>query len=131
MVRDFHDHPAYEAEMAVWGAVIYSAAIAMLLGYTFWSYAIAHSTVTRTVPYLFLVPVATGIIAAVALGETFGPLKLLGAALVLGGTTLVRLLAIGSSMEGPVPAPETSAAPESATGKSDGGIAVAQARAGR
>ena len=49
----------------------------------------------------------------------------LGAALVLSGTTLVRLLPIGFSMEAPGPAPE------SATGKSDGSIAVVQARAGR
>jgi drug/metabolite transporter (DMT)-like permease len=76
-------------------ALFYAAVISLLVGYTIWSWAIARGGVARTVPYLFLVPVVTGGISALFLGETFSPLKLAGAALVLAGTTLVRLLGRG------------------------------------
>jgi drug/metabolite transporter (DMT)-like permease len=110
---------------AVWGALIYSSALAMLLGYTFWAFAIARTTVARTVPYLFLVPVGTGIIAAIALGETFGPLKLAGAALVLIGTALVRLLG-GSITSQPEPDPAVADATGIVVANTDGAMLAGQ-----
>jgi drug/metabolite transporter (DMT)-like permease len=82
--------------LPVWGALFYAAAIAMLVGYTLWAWAIARAGVTRTVPYLFLIPVITGVVSATALGETFSPGKLAGALMVLIGTTLVRVLGRGA-----------------------------------
>lgn len=79
----------------VWVSLLYAAVISMLAGYTLWSWTIARAGVTHTVPYLFLAPVVTGVISAVALGERFGLLKLAGAVMVLIGTTLVRLLGQG------------------------------------
>ena len=81
-----------EVPLAAWAAVVFAAVFSMLIGYTLLSWAISRSGVARTSPYLFLVPVVTGIISALALGETFGPLKIAGAAMVLAGTALVRLL---------------------------------------
>lgn len=83
---------------AVWGTLFYAGAIAMLAGYTLWSWAVARAGVSRTAPYLFLVPVGTGIISALFLGEEFTAGKLAGAALVLTGTAGVRLL--GERMTG-------------------------------
>lgn len=82
--------------LPVWGALFYAAAISMLVGYTLWSWAIARAGVTRTVPYLFLIPVITGVVSATVLGETFSPGKLAGALMVLIGTTLVRVLGRGA-----------------------------------
>ena len=84
--------PWRQLSLPVWGSLLYSAAVSMLIGYSLWSWAIARGGVARTVPYLFLVPVLTGMISALALGETFTPLKIGGALMVLIGTALVRML---------------------------------------
>jgi O-acetylserine/cysteine efflux transporter len=76
----------------IWGSVVYAAVASMLIGYTLMAWAITRSGVARTAPYLLLVPVGTGIISALLLGESFGPLKIVGAAMVLTGIALVRLL---------------------------------------
>jgi O-acetylserine/cysteine efflux transporter len=79
----------------------------MLIGYTLMAWAITRSGVARTAPYLLLVPVGTGIISALLLGESFGPLKIVGAAMVLTGIALVRLLgrpvAAGRALAPPAP----------------------------
>jgi O-acetylserine/cysteine efflux transporter len=64
----------------------------MLVAYTLWAWAIARRGIGRTVPYLFLIPIATAVLAALILGEQFGAVKIGGAGLVLVGTALVRLL---------------------------------------
>lgn len=85
-------HEPWQALPATfWVGLVYAAAVAMLVGYTLWSWAIARGGVTRTAPYLFLIPIVTGVISAIFLAETFTPWKLAGAMLVLAGTTLVRV----------------------------------------
>ena len=76
--------------LAGWGAMLYSSALSMLVAYTLYSWAIARRGVGRTVPYLYLVPILTGVLSFVFFAERFGPLKLLGAALALTGLVLVR-----------------------------------------
>ncbi len=75
---------------AGWGAILYSSALSMLLAYSIWSWAIGQRGVGRTVPYLYLVPILTGIMAATFQGEQFGPLKLVGAGVTLVGLALTR-----------------------------------------
>lgn len=75
---------------AGWGAMLYSSALSMLLAYSIWTWAIGQRGVGRAVPYLYLVPILTGIMAASLQGEQFGPLKLLGAAVTLLGLALTR-----------------------------------------
>jgi drug/metabolite transporter (DMT)-like permease len=77
---------------AVWGAIVYAGAVAMLVGYSLWSWAVARRGMARTVPYLFLIPIGTGGFSVLLLGETFTAGKVAGAALVLLGTAGVRLL---------------------------------------
>lgn len=55
-----------------------------------WVWAIERRGASRTVPYLYLPPIATGILAALFLDERFGGLKVAGGALVLLGVGLVR-----------------------------------------
>lgn len=78
--------------LGAWGSLLYASAVSMLLAYSLWAWAIARRGVGRTVPYLFLVPVVTGTLAALFLGERFGALKVGGAALVLVGTAIVRVV---------------------------------------
>jgi drug/metabolite transporter (DMT)-like permease len=73
-----------------WGAMLYSSALSMLLAYSLYSWAIARRGVGRTVPYMYLVPVLTGVLSLIFFDEVFGPIKLLGAMLALGGLVLVR-----------------------------------------
>ena len=73
-----------------WMSLLYASVLSMLVAYTLWAWAIERRGVGRTVPYLFLIPIVTGVLAAVALEEGFGPLKIGGALLVLAGTALVR-----------------------------------------
>jgi drug/metabolite transporter (DMT)-like permease len=88
--------------IGVWGwrALLYSSALSMLAAYTVWGWAIGRRGIGRTVPYLYLVPVVTGVAAAPFLGEAFGPAKLVGAALVLLGLVLTQTLGRLSSPSG-------------------------------
>lgn len=73
-----------------WAALVYASALSMLVAYSAWAWAIARRGVGRTAPYLFLVPIVTGLLAAIFLDESFGALKLGGGMLVLLGVGLVR-----------------------------------------
>jgi hypothetical protein len=44
---------------------LYASALSMLLAYTPWAWGIVRSGVGRTVPYLFLVPIVSGVAAAI------------------------------------------------------------------
>jgi len=73
-----------------WAALLYSSVLSMLVGYTIWAWAIERRGVGRTVPFMYLVPIATGVFAAIFLGESLTWRKLAGAGLVLGGIAVVR-----------------------------------------
>ena len=94
--------------------MLYASVLSMLVAYTVWAWAIERGSVGRTVPYLFLIPIVTGALAALVLGERFGPLKLGGAVLVLAGTALVRGVGTGRAATpaaGPAPNRESAALP--------------------
>ncbi|HEX5499729.1 MAG TPA: DMT family transporter, partial [Thermomicrobiales bacterium] len=76
-----------------WGSLVYASAISMLAGYTLWTWAIDRRGAARTAPYLFLIPIVTGALAALVFGERLGQVELVGAACVLVGTAVVRLAA--------------------------------------
>ncbi|MFM8592902.1 MAG: DMT family transporter, partial [Chloroflexota bacterium] len=76
-----------------WAGLFFAAYVSLLVGYNLWTWAIQRAGVGRTAPYLLVLPVLTGIMSAVLTGERFGPLKVLGAVLVLAGTAVVRLVA--------------------------------------
>lgn len=76
--------------VGAWASLVYASALSMLAAYTMWAWAIERRGVGRTVPFLYLVPIATGVLAALFLGERFGPVKVAGGLLVLLGVGLVR-----------------------------------------
>jgi drug/metabolite transporter (DMT)-like permease len=96
----------------------------MLLAYSLYSWAIARRGVGRTVPYMYLVPILTGVLSLIFFAEAFGPVKLLGAALALGGLVLVRGAGAGLGLRrkrrrriSPSPPAATAAPPISEVGQ--------------
>ena len=73
-----------------WGAILYSSAISMLLAYTIWGWAIERVGVGRTAPFLYLIPILTGLMSYLFLGESFNAVKLIGAAFVFAGVIVAR-----------------------------------------
>lgn len=73
-----------------WLAVIYMVIFPVYIAYMLWNFGIARRGAAIATSFGLLVPVIAGILSALFYDETFGPRKLLGAALVLGGLLLIR-----------------------------------------
>lgn len=72
-------------------SIIYMVIFPVYIAYILWNYAIAKRGVARASSAQLLVPVVTGIVSAIVFSEPFGPLKLVGAALVLAGLVIIRV----------------------------------------
>ncbi len=75
-----------------WFGVFAAAWGSMVIAYNLWAWAVHRGGVGRTVPYFFLWPILTGVVSAIIAGETFGPVKVFGAGLVMIGTAAVRII---------------------------------------
>jgi drug/metabolite transporter (DMT)-like permease len=73
-----------------WMAIIYMVVLPVYVAYMIWNWAIARRGVAAATSFSLLVPIASGVLSAWLFGEQFGVLKLLGAALVLGGLMIIR-----------------------------------------
>lgn len=73
------------------GAVAYIAYIATVFGFGVWGYMIRKLGVSTVAPFSLLVPVFGMSSSALVLGESFGPDRLAGAALVVCGLVLTAL----------------------------------------
>ena len=74
-----------------WLAVIYMVIFPVYIAYMLWNFGIARRGAAIATSFGLLVPVIAGILSALIYDETFGPRKLLGAALVLGGLLFIRV----------------------------------------
>lgn len=72
-------------------SVVYMAILPVYVAYILWNYAIEKRGVAQASSVHLLVPIVTGIASAIVLSEPFGPLKLIGAALAMGGLLIIRL----------------------------------------
>lgn len=70
------------------GSVLYLAFIATIFGFGAWGHLLRKYSITLVAPFSLLVPVFGMASSALLLGETFGPLRLLGAALIIIGLVL-------------------------------------------
>ncbi|MCR0984506.1 EamA family transporter [Roseomonas populi] len=71
-----------------WGGVagvLYVAVAATSIGYGIWGFLMARYPATTVAPFALLVPITGAASAALVLGESFGPVRLAGMALVLAG----------------------------------------------
>ncbi len=74
-----------------WLAIAYMVVLPVYVAYMLWNWAIARRGVAAATRFSLLVPVVSGILSALVFSEDFGPLKLLGAAIVLVGLVVARL----------------------------------------
>ncbi len=79
-----------DVSAAAWGGIAYMVVLPSYVAYMLWNWAIARRGAAAATGSGLLVPVLSGGLSAVALGEGFGPAKVLGAALVLAGLVLSR-----------------------------------------
>jgi O-acetylserine/cysteine efflux transporter len=98
---------------AGWASLFYSALFSMLVAYTVWAWAIERRGVAKTVPFMYLIPILSGVFSAIVLDESFGALKLVGGALVLSGVALARRSAGRYAATEPVMTPTPVAAESS------------------
>jgi drug/metabolite transporter (DMT)-like permease len=70
--------------------VIYLGVLPGALAFLAWSYLLAHLTVARATPLLYLVPVLSLAIAFVAIGEQPHVLSIIGGLVAIGGVALAR-----------------------------------------
>lgn len=71
--------------------VVYLGVLPGALAFLAWSYLLAHLTVARATPLLYLVPVLSLIIAWLAIGEQPQVLSIIGGLVAIGGVALSRL----------------------------------------
>jgi O-acetylserine/cysteine efflux transporter len=67
------------------GSVVYLALVSTLLGFGIWGFLLRTYSASVVAPFSLLVPIFGMSTSALFLGESFGPLRLLGAALVVAG----------------------------------------------
>jgi len=71
-------------------ALVLSALLPLYLGMWIWNWAVARKGLDHASLYIFVDILMSGVLAWVLLGEHFGPLRLLGALIILGGVALAR-----------------------------------------
>lgn len=75
-----------------WSAVLYSALLALVFGYSAWYYSVRRIGSTRTAVYANLTPVAGLIVGMVFLGDRLSLLQWIGTAVILTGLILIRMI---------------------------------------
>ena len=73
-----------------WGALLYSAVLAVTVGYTLWYSSVQRVGNVRTAIFSNLTPIVATAVAWLMLGDALTPLQLLGAAIVLIGLIVTR-----------------------------------------
>jgi O-acetylserine/cysteine efflux transporter len=73
------------------GSTIFQGVVSTIIAYGMWAYLLRLYPATLVAPYSLLVPVFGMFSAALVFGERFGPLRLLGVALILLGVAVVAL----------------------------------------
>jgi drug/metabolite transporter (DMT)-like permease len=73
-----------------WLSILYTVIFPVYVAYMLWNWGIAQRGVAAATSFQLLVPITSGVLSAIFLQEAFGPLKLIGAAVVLAGLLVVR-----------------------------------------
>ena len=81
------------ASPAAWGAVVYSAVFASLIGHSVFFGLVQRHAVVQVTPYLLLTPVFAVALGILVWGDRPGPQLWIGGAMVLGGVLAIALRA--------------------------------------
>lgn len=83
--RPFSVEWAILARPVVWGNLLFLGVVASMLCYVLWNAAMHRLGAVRTTNYIYINPLVTIVVAALAIGERITPAALAGAALILYG----------------------------------------------
>jgi O-acetylserine/cysteine efflux transporter len=72
-------------------SLLYIAGLSTLVGFGIWGLLLREYKASLVAPFALLVPVAGTMAAYLAFGETFGPVRLLGMALLFTGIVITIL----------------------------------------
>jgi drug/metabolite transporter (DMT)-like permease len=75
---------------AIWLGTLYAVLVAAFLGWMVWGWVNAVRGVARTAPLMYLMPPVAALVAWIVTGERYTAIKLLGAAITLGGVALAQ-----------------------------------------
>jgi len=91
------------ASLANWGELIFSASFALVFSYILWNRGVKASGPASTAVFGNLTPVWTGLFGWLILKEGWTAAKVLGAAIILGGVSMVRFggVAVSGDAGGP------------------------------
>ncbi len=73
-----------------WSALAWTVVVGVYLAWTLWNWVLARMGAGRAAIFMYLVPVMSGILSWLLLGEHFGMLKVVGAFIILSGLALAR-----------------------------------------
>lgn len=90
-----------QASAVAWGGVIYSAAVASLVGHGLYYRLVQRHPVAQVTPYLLAAPVLATGLGIVFLGDAPGPRLWLGGAMVLGGVLVIALRSLARARPAP------------------------------
>ena len=84
-------HALTHATWLTVGAILYISLVSTTFGYAAWGQLLKIYPAAVVAPFSLLVPVSGTISSALLLGETFGPLRLAGMALIMAGLAVLVL----------------------------------------
>ena len=73
-----------------WLALLWASLISAFFGWIVWGWVNVVRGVARSAPLMYLMPPVAGVVAWLATDERFTAMKLLGAAVTLGGVALAQ-----------------------------------------
>jgi len=83
---------------AVWAGLFWGVVISSFCGWLMWTWVNIVRGVARTAPFQYLMPPIAGLLAWLTLGESFTPLKIIGA-----GVTMIGVAWAQFGGDGPPP----------------------------
>ena len=90
---------------AIWAGTFYAVIVSAFLGWIVWGWVNAVRGVGPTAPLMYLMPPIAGLVAWAATGERYTAVKLVGAAITLGGVALAQFTSAPRDLVREAPAP--------------------------
>jgi drug/metabolite transporter (DMT)-like permease len=84
-----------------WFLLLWASVVSAFLGWLVWGWVNERRGVARTAPLMYLMPLVAGVGGWLFTGETFGAVKLLGAAVTLAGVAWAQFASAAAAREAP------------------------------
>ncbi len=94
-----------EVTPAVWAGTFYAVIVSAFIGWIVWGWINGVRGVARTAPLMYLMPPVAGLVAWAVTGERYSAMKVIGAAITLGGVALAQFTSAPRDPVREAPAP--------------------------